>query len=122
MKIWDTAGMERFKAISHGYYKNSDGVIILFDITDRTSFNRISNWFTALITHASEDVPKILIGCKSDLYSDRVVSFEEGTQLATKLGITYRETSSKTNFGIKETFEEIIEKSIVFKQNKILKD
>ena len=44
VKIWDTAGMERFRTITHGYYKNSDGIIIVFDITDRASFNHVQNW------------------------------------------------------------------------------
>lgn len=104
MQIWDTAGQERFKTITSSYYRGAHGVILVYDITDRQSFNDLENWQTETEKHASEDIVKMLIGNKNDLESSRVVTFNEGKSYAMANGMEFIETSAKGNINIEEAF------------------
>ena len=73
LQIWDTAGQERFKTITQTYYKGAMGIIMVYAINDRPSFNALENWMKQIKTHASENVIKVLVGNKSDCV-DRQVS------------------------------------------------
>ena len=92
--------MERFRTLTHAFYKRNDAVVIVFDLTDRASFEHVQNWLSAVETHAKENIPMLLIGTKSDLESERKVSKEEGEQFAHKLDIKYGETSALNNYNI----------------------
>merc|ERR1719250_371004 len=74
LQIWDTAGQERFRTITTAYYRGAMGILLVYDITDETSFMNINNWMKNIEQHASETVNKILIG--NNLYIDtyRIVS------------------------------------------------
>ena len=74
LQIWDTAGQERFKTITSSYYKGAHGIIVAYDISDRESFNNVSNWMTEVEKHASDNISRILVGNKCDLDHKRVVS------------------------------------------------
>lgn len=104
MQIWDTAGQERFKTITSSYYRGAHGVILVYDITDRQSFNDLENWHAETEKHASEDIVKMLIGNKNDLESSRVVTFNEGKSYAMANGMEFIETSAKGNINIEEAF------------------
>ena len=67
MQIWDTAGQERFKSITEGFYKGCHGVLLVFDLTDTESFNRIKSWIESIRNKASEEVVICLVGNKLDL-------------------------------------------------------
>ena len=67
MQIWDTAGQERFKSITEGFYKGCNGVLLVFDLTDQDSFNRIKSWIESIKNKASQDVVICLVGNKLDL-------------------------------------------------------
>ena len=66
--------MERFRNLTHAFYKRNDAVIIVFDLTDRATFDHVKNWIQQVETHASENIPMLLVGTKSDLESERVIS------------------------------------------------
>lgn len=104
LHIWDTAGQERFKTITATYYKGAHGIILVYDITDRISFQEIENWLSEIEHHASAKVTKILVGNKSDLEDQRQVSYQEGKDFADKLGMEFLETSAKSRINIDETF------------------
>lgn len=72
---WDTAGQERFRTITTSYYRNSQGILLVYDITDKNSFNNIRQWISQIQLHADVNVNKILIGNKCDLVSQRVCYF-----------------------------------------------
>ena len=114
--------MERFRTLTHAFYKRNDAVIVVFDLTDRASFDHVQSWLSAIDEHAQANVPMILIGTKTDLDFDRTVSTEEAQQYASNLGVEYRETSAKTGNGINESFELIIEKSISYKYQQAKQD
>ena len=110
IQIWDTAGQERFKSITRGYYKNCVCAIIVYDITSRESFNDITNWIKDCKNYSPKTVLMALIGNKCDLEENRLISTEEGQQLADKNEITFYETSAKEGTNIKEIFQKTGEK------------
>ena len=67
LEIWDTAGQDRFKTITTSYYRGAHGILIVYDVTNRTSFEQIKVWLGEIEKNAREKVVKILVGNKSDL-------------------------------------------------------
>jgi small GTP-binding protein len=104
LQIWDTAGQERFKTITTSYYKGAHAILIVFDITDRESFEHVRNWMADIDKFAKEGVLRILVGNKCDLENSRQVRKEEGNEIANKYGIKYIETSAKETTNIEDLF------------------
>mmetsp|Transcript_22791 Transcript_22791/g.66358 ORF Transcript_22791/g.66358 Transcript_22791/m.66358 type:complete len:206 (-) Transcript_22791:174-791(-) len=108
LQIWDTAGQERFKTITTAYYRGAMGIILVYDVTNRTTFQNVQNWMRQIELHAAENVNKIIIANKCDVDKGRrQVSFEEGKALADEYGVKFFETSAKGNIGVTESFESI---------------
>ncbi len=74
MKIWDTAGQERFQDITASFYKKANGILIVYDITDKKTFERVSNWIDSITNKANVNTVKILVGNKKDLEDRREVT------------------------------------------------
>ena len=104
LQIWDTAGQERFKTITTSYYKGAHAILIVFDITDRDSFDHVRNWMADIDKFAKEGVLRILVGNKCDLEQNRKVRKEEAEEIAKKYGINYIETSAKDTINIDDLF------------------
>ena len=104
LQIWDTAGQERFKTITTSYYKGAHAILVVFDITDRDSFDHARNWMADIDKFAKEGVLRILVGNKCDLMNNRQVSTEEAKEIANKYGIKYIETSAKDTINIDDLF------------------
>jgi len=104
LQIWDTAGQERFRTITTAYYRGAMGILLVYDVTDERSFNNIRTWHGNIEQHASEGVNKILIGNKSDWVDKKVVTEEQGRELARELAVSFMETSAKANEGVEEAF------------------
>jgi len=104
LQIWDTAGQERFRTITTAYYRGAMGVLLIYDVTNEQSFLNIRNWIRNIEQHASESVQKILIGNKSDMTQDKVITTERGLELADEYGIKFFETSAKTDANVKKAF------------------
>ena len=94
LQVWDTAGQERFRTITQTYYKGAMGIVLVYDCCDENSFNNIRNWIKQIETHAAKDVAKLLIANKADKEDDRVITNEQGQQLAEEYGLRYFETSA----------------------------
>uniref|UniRef100_A0A8C3FW05 RAB42, member RAS onco family n=1 Tax=Chrysemys picta bellii TaxID=8478 RepID=A0A8C3FW05_CHRPI len=104
--LWDTAGQERFRCITRSFYRNAVGVLLVFDMTNRKSFEHIIEWYHEVASiQIMEKVIFLLIGHKSDLKSDCKVSTEEAEGLAASLGIGFIETSAKSNTNVDLAFE-----------------
>ena len=116
MQIWDTAGQERFKNITASYYRGGNGVLVVYDITDRDSFENLNSWLIEIEKNANKNVYKLLIGNKCDLEDKRKVTYQEGKDFATSNGMQFIETSAKTDTKVKDAFElltqEIIKSSL----------
>ena len=104
LNIWDTAGQERFKTITAAYYKGSHGVILVYDITDRETFNNISSWINETRKHAGSAVIRLLVGNKCDLTAERKVSEKEAKEFADQNGLMFFEASAKAKINIEEIF------------------
>jgi len=103
--VWDTAGQERFRTITTAYYRNAMGVLLVYDITDIESFEGCQRWLKNIQTHASEDIVIVLVGNKTDFEDKRVISYEQGSSLAEKIGCSFFETSAKTGINVAEAFQ-----------------
>jgi small GTP-binding protein len=107
LQIWDTAGQERFRSIAKAYYRNAVGVIVVYDLTDRKSFDELSGWFTDIHTLCDANAVIQLIGNKSDLAGNRVVTVSEAESFAEHHRIQYLETSAKMGANIGEAFVKV---------------
>ncbi len=105
IQIWDTAGHERFKSITTSYYRGANAIVIVYDITERETFEHIEKWLNEIEKYAKENVLKFLVGNKIDLNDNRSVSYDEGKNISEKYGIMFFETSAKDNIDINELFE-----------------
>lgn len=103
MQIWDTAGQERFRTITSAYYRGADGIIMVYDVTHRESFDHVREWLKEVDKYASPDTCKLLIGNKCDR-EDKVVRTEEGAALAKELGMPFLETSARTAENVAPAF------------------
>ena len=108
VKIWDTAGQELYKSITKNFYRNSDGVIIVYDVTDRESFEKVQEWVQSISenTDTEKNIQKVLVANKVDL--TRKVTKEEGMKLAEKYNIPFFEASAKLDIGIKDFMTKIL--------------
>ena len=107
LKIWDTAGEERFRNITTQYYKGADGIVLVYDVTDEASYEKIRDWMDQILSNIQQDeIGIVLMGNKCDM-EERNVSEEMGIKLAEELKISYFETSALTGQGIKEAFEKL---------------
>ena len=106
LQIWDTAGHERFRTITNAFYRGAMGILLVYDITNRKSFTNISHWIKNITEQcAGGDEPAIIIaGNKCDLNERRVVSFEEGQEVATGHRVRCVETSAQSGQNIEEAF------------------
>lgn len=102
LQVWDTAGQERFRTITTSYYRNADGILIIYAVNDRESFSNISAWLVEIERNSPKDIVKVLVGSKADM--PRTVSTEEGKLKAESSGASHIETSSKTGENVKELF------------------
>uniref|UniRef100_A0A3Q3JUQ7 Uncharacterized protein n=1 Tax=Monopterus albus TaxID=43700 RepID=A0A3Q3JUQ7_MONAL len=108
LQFWDTAGQERFRSVTRSYYRNSVGVLLMFDLTNRASFDNIKEWHAEVCERVQPyKVLFILVGQKSDreAHGERVVSREEVNKLAGQLGVPYVEASAKTGQNVRGPFE-----------------
>ncbi|CAI5696811.1 ras-related protein Rab-15-like isoform X2 [Oreochromis aureus] len=103
VQIWDTAGQERYQTITKQYYRRAQGIIFVYDITDKLSFKHIAKWYT------TQKMETILIGNKCDDSLRREVSKNQGTKLAGSYGMEFFETSASKNININESFKRLTE-------------
>ena len=109
VKIWDTAGEERFKNIISNYYIGANGILLLYNITDRDSFDSLNSFLIEIRKNAKKDIFIILVGTNCDLEDERIVTYQEGKDFATKNGMKFIEVSAKNNINIKEAFNILLE-------------
>ena len=109
IQIWDTAGQENFRSIARAYYKNSVCACIVYDITNRNSFNSVQEWIDDCTKQTPKTILLLLIGNKNDLNDKREVQYEEGEEFAKKKNMIFLETSAKTGNNINTIFEKSVE-------------
>ncbi|CAN1275987.1 Ras-related protein RABC1, partial [Linum perenne] len=103
------AGQERFRTLTSSYYRNAQGIILVYDVTRRVTFTNLSDvWAKEVeLYRTNQDCVKMLVGNKVDKDSDRAVTREEGMELAKQLGCLFLECSAKTRENVEQCFEEL---------------
>ncbi|CAG5007307.1 unnamed protein product [Parnassius apollo] len=118
LSIWDTAGQEKFHALGPIYYRNSNGAILVYDITDEDSFGKVKNWVKELKKMLGSDIVLIIAGNKIDLEHERTVPLEEAESYSTMVGAKHYYTSAKLNQGVEELFLDLTREMVErFEQN-----
>jgi len=109
MIIHDTAGQERFRTLTSSYYRNADGIIVVYDITDEDSFNEVEGFLKEGVRYARK-AQQFLVGNKIDLNDQRIVSTQQGSTMANTKKIDFFETSAKTGENVEHLFEVVARK------------
>jgi small GTP-binding protein len=115
--IFDTAGQERFRTIAKNQYKKADAIIIIYDVTDRKSFECVNDWINSIKSDVDPVMERLLIGNKIDLVNERTVSQKEGNKIAEKYAMPFIETSAKESLNVEEAFIKVIN-NLYYKENK----
>ena len=110
--IWDTAGQDRFRSITSNYYKGADGIILIYDITKRDTFNSVRNWINNIKEEAPAKVVLVLIGNKVDDEENRKVPKSEGEDIANEYNLPFFECSAKADINVTQTFDVLIKKIV----------
>ena len=108
VQIWDTAGEERFRCISKSYYKGAHGIILIYDVTNKKTFDNIKKWLLQIKEESSSKVSVVLIANKIDLEDRRKVSKEDGIKLSASCNFPIFEASSKNNINVTESFNHLL--------------
>eukprot|EP01083_Nonionella_stella_P124451 375768_1 len=108
LQIWDTSGHERFRTITTSYYGQTNGIMVVYDVSNETSFLNVRNWMSNIEQHAlnagfSNGVQKILVGHKADS-GNRIISYKRGKDLAHEYQLPFIEVSAKTGYNVNQAF------------------
>ena len=116
-QIWDTAGQERYKSITSAYYKGAKGAFIVYDITNKSTFESVDKWIKDLNSYGDKNLTMLLIGNKSDLEDKRIINKEEGEEKAKSFELGFIETSAYNGDNIDQAFDimlkEVLKRYIV---------
>ena len=119
--IYDTGGQEHFRAMNKMYYKKAKAILLVYDITDMKSFESIKNYYSQAIKEiCPKNIPIMLLGNKLDRENERLISQQEGIELAQSNNYLFKETSCKTNENVIDAFEALIEMWNIEEKDKIL--
>lgn len=111
LNIWDTCGEERFRGVSRQYYQDSNGILLVFDLTNHLSFEGLQSWFDDIYNFAIPGIDIALLGNKSDDIENRAVKIEEIKEMISdKVNCSYYEVSAKTGNNVTIAFEELAKK------------
>jgi Ras-related protein Rab-18 len=113
LTIWDTAGQERFRTLTSSYYRGAHGIIVVYDITNRASFESVGEWLKEVDIYSTRDAAvKMLVGNKTDRADERTVSTAEARDYSRTHSMLFMECSAKTQNGLQQAFTELIDKML----------
>ena len=110
LQIWDTAGQERYRVITKSFIKGTDGIIFMYDITQKESFINVKKWIEETEGENPGDVKKIIVGNKIDKEEDRQVTDEMKEKLNKEVDIDLIEVSAKKGIDVDKVFDILVEK------------
>ena len=108
VQVWVTPAQERFRATSRPFYNGAKGVLLVYDITNQTSFDNLGMWLQELRNHLSASPVFVLVGNKSDLEHMRAVKTETASRFAREHGMSFMETSALRNANVEEAFKHLV--------------
>ena len=117
LQIWDSAGQEKYNSISKQYYNKADGIILVFDLNSRMSFDGMMNWLEEIEVSTAKGIPIVIVGNKCDL-ATREITTDEAYEFAETKNIPYFETSAMTGHNVNEAFNKLVEIALEFQEKK----
>ena len=120
IKIWDTAGQERYKSLTKGFFRNAEGVMLVYDVTNSETYENLKFWLQSIknnMTSDMDEIPIIIIGNKIDL-KERELQFKEAEKFWKEQGYQYFETSAKTGENVEHTIKYLVEMVVNIKEGK----
>ena len=117
IQLWDTAGQEEFQSISRGYYKSGVCALVVYDITNRDSFNNIGTWVEECKNNGPTTISLVLVGNKTDLEYKRQITYEEGEEFANRNNMQFFDTSAVNGNNIDKLFNDTVENIIKKMEN-----
>jgi small GTP-binding protein len=117
LQIWDSAGQEKYNSISKQYYNKADGIILVFDLNSRMSFDGMMNWLEEIEVSTEKGIPIVIVGNKCDL-ATREITTDEAYEFAETKNIPYFETSAMTGHNINEAINKLVEIALEFQEKK----
>ena len=119
IKIWDTAGQEKYQSLTKGFFRNAQGIMVVFDVTNSETYEDLKYWTQSIKTHMGSDIDKIsviIIGNKIDS-NEREVRKEDAEVYCQELGYPYFETSAKTGENVDETIKYLVKQVLKKRSN-----
>ena len=116
--IHDTAGQERFRSLASNYIKKANGVLLVYDISDKKSFDNIGKWMDDIIEESDNKIPIVLAGNKCDLKQERVITKEVGENIAKQYNLIFFETSCKDGDNVDNCFKELTQQILERKKER----
>ena len=107
LQIWDTAGQERYRTLTTNLYKGAVGIVLIYDITNKKTFENVRSWITSIEEETSKKIILILVGNKADLKDERKVQKEEGEDIAKEFNLPFFESSAQSGLNVKSVFESL---------------
>lgn len=117
LQLWDTAGQERFRSIVTSYYRGADIILIVFDLTDRISYQNLTKWISEVKHHSHENIVCAILGNKCENPHVYEVAAAEIQHFAQTQGLKYFPVSAKTQSNIQEAFSEVLRTWIAYKRS-----
>ena len=108
VQIWDTAGQEKFNALTQQFSRNTDGILLIFDLTDSNTFNNIKKWLAEIKTYSAHSIKILLLGNKADMRDQIKVNKTMIDNLCKEKRLNYMEVSAKNNENISNAFDTLI--------------
>ena len=105
--IWDTCGTENYRSLTRQYYRGADGAIVIFDLTDQSSFNDLKKWIKDIKNYGEKDIQIIIVGNKLDLFNQRKVTQSQANNFCNENKYKYIEASAKDGTNLLKIFEEL---------------
>ncbi|XP_016341390.1 ras-related protein Rab-25b [Sinocyclocheilus anshuiensis] len=107
-QIWDTAGLERYRAITSAYYRGAVGALLVYDISKHLTYESAERWLKELYDHADPHIVVMLVGNKTDLSAVRTVPTEDAKDFAEKNGLLFMETSALESVNVEAAFNTVL--------------
>ncbi|XP_050407599.1 ras-related protein Rab-10 [Patella vulgata] len=118
VQIWDTAGQERFESITKQFYRRAQGVMLVYDICSRSTFDSLPKWLSYVRQFSKEDTMITILGNKHDMEDKRQVEYLEGQQFAAKNNLKFFETSAKDRENLQKPFHDMCDAIISMQEAK----
>ena len=118
LNIWDTAGQEKFRVVAPNYYRGAVGALLVYDITDRHSFEEVVRWVNELYMQGEENIQIVIVGNKCDLESDRQIESERPLEYAKSINAPHLHISAKTGDNVEYAFTKLTKMIINVKKGK----